>query len=87
MSSLIQSMCEVLKASVKKPCGENTPLKIKLAVTPSVCPDKIATTGKMFDYFNYRSVSVTKDPIYYCTKTLTWFKVVGPRHQDCKLSF
>lgn len=47
MSSLIQSMYEVLEASVKKPSDDNTPLKIKLAVTPSVCPDKISQTGKI----------------------------------------
>lgn len=45
MSSLIHSMYEVLEASVKQP--GHTPLKIKLAVTPTACPDKISQIGKM----------------------------------------
>lgn len=47
ISSLIHSMYEVLEVSVKQPCSDNTPLKIKLAVSPSACPDKISQTGKM----------------------------------------
>uniref|UniRef100_A0A4W6DX02 Protein naked cuticle homolog n=1 Tax=Lates calcarifer TaxID=8187 RepID=A0A4W6DX02_LATCA len=44
ISSLIHSMYEVLEVSVKQPCSDNTPLKIKLAVSPSACPDKISQT-------------------------------------------
>uniref|UniRef100_A0A8D3D645 Protein naked cuticle homolog n=1 Tax=Scophthalmus maximus TaxID=52904 RepID=A0A8D3D645_SCOMX len=47
MSSLTHSVHEVLEASLTPPCFDNTPLRIKLAVTPLVCPDKISQTGKM----------------------------------------
>ncbi|KAG7499892.1 hypothetical protein JOB18_002163 [Solea senegalensis] len=45
MSSMMHSMCEALEASVKQPCFERTPLKIKLAVSPSTCPNKISQTA------------------------------------------
>ncbi|XP_026156278.1 protein naked cuticle homolog 2 isoform X2 [Mastacembelus armatus] len=43
MSSLINSMYEVLETSVKQTYGGHT-LKIKLAVTPTACSDKISQT-------------------------------------------
>lgn len=48
MFSLIHSMYEVIEASVKQP--GHTPLKIKLAVTPTACPDKISQKGKLHFY-------------------------------------
>ncbi|XP_035476848.1 naked cuticle-like protein 3 [Scophthalmus maximus] len=45
MSSLTHSVHEVLEASLTPPCFDNTPLRIKLAVTPLVCPDKISQTA------------------------------------------
>ncbi|AWP21655.1 putative protein naked cuticle -like 2-like isoform 2 [Scophthalmus maximus] len=45
MSSLTHSVHEVLEASLMPPCFDNTPLRIKLAVTPLVCPDKISQTA------------------------------------------
>ncbi|XP_029370297.1 protein naked cuticle homolog 2-like isoform X1 [Echeneis naucrates] len=46
MSILIQSMYDILRESVKPPCGDNTHLKIKLAVSPSASPDRSFQTGK-----------------------------------------
>ncbi|KAK9526835.1 hypothetical protein VZT92_015513 [Zoarces viviparus] len=41
MTSMMHSMYEVIGASVKPPYGGNTPLKIKLVVTPSADPENI----------------------------------------------
>uniref|UniRef100_A0A8C2WYF2 Protein naked cuticle homolog n=2 Tax=Cyclopterus lumpus TaxID=8103 RepID=A0A8C2WYF2_CYCLU len=41
MPSLIHSIYEVLEASVKRPYGGPTPLKIKLVVTPAADPENI----------------------------------------------
>ncbi|XP_004548187.2 leucine-rich repeat-containing protein 14B isoform X2 [Maylandia zebra] len=44
MSSLMHSVFEVLKTSVKQPCSGTRPLRIKLAVTSSHYPNKSSNT-------------------------------------------
>lgn len=62
MSSLIHSMYEALDASIKRPYGGATALKIRLVLTPCAGPHKISQTGDRTFFFwdNLRTLTVAK---------------------------